>query len=131
MTRVICLILSAGILSACAGKPEFVERLLPDRAAPAGNGDLRLGSGYRGGDDPCVRVGQTEFTAPYLRSDEDLVGCPIAFDGRPDFIRGLDAREAVRTEDWVVYTVPLGNAAVTEFGIPTPITGGETPITGG
>lgn len=89
------------------------------------NGAVRVGGGYRGNDDPCRRAGVTEVTAPFASSGEDLVACPVSFDGRPAFIQTTRAREVVRTSDWVVYSVPLfGDAPVNQFPSAPPVTGG-------
>ncbi len=69
--------------------------------------DVSLGLGYRGSDDPCRRVGVTDLTEPYYNIEEDLVGCPIDFDGRPMFQIKTGGREVTRTEEWVIYRVPL------------------------
>ena len=72
-----------------------------------GSSDVRLGNGYRGADDPCRRAGSTSYTAPMLRSDADLVACPLDFNGRPAFQRTTGASEMGRTSDYVLYSVPL------------------------
>jgi len=69
--------------------------------------EVRVGLGYRGSDDPCRRVGATDFTQPYINRDEDLVGCPVEFDGRPEFQMKTGGREVTRTDEWVLYRVPL------------------------
>ena len=117
MRLLICSFFLIG-LAACNGNPI---------AGPTGasSNALSVGSGYRGEDDPCKRVGRSPVTETFLSSDADLVGCPIDFEGRSDFIRSLHATEATRTDEWVVYSVPLiGDASMS--GIPTtpPITGG-------
>ena len=122
------LILSALSLAACAGiGPGPSENAAaPAALEPATNTtDLRFGNGYRSANDACRRVGRSEFTAPFLTPDTDLVGCPVDFEGRADFIKATNAREATRTADWVLYSVPLVGTAPTAI-IPTapPITGG-------
>lgn len=97
MLRLISLISLTASVAGCA------TLMAPREAAT----ELRLGGGYRGLDDPCVRVGQTDFTAPLLREDADLVGCPIDFEGRPAFQTGTGGREVGRTDAWVLYSVPL------------------------
>lgn len=79
---------------------------LVTRGAPAASG-IPVGAGYRGADDPCRRVGRSSATAPYIARDEDLVGCPAGYDGRPAFEVATGAREVTRTGDWVIYRVPL------------------------
>lgn len=120
------LVLSLGGLAACGGSGE--PRLV-------GNADpqLRFGGGYRSAEDPCKRVGQTPFVERFFRADEDLVGCPLDFDGRAAFIQGTSAREVTRTGEWVIYTVPLfGSAPVSNIPAAPPITGSSdgTALTG-
>ncbi|MDF0602661.1 hypothetical protein P1J78_18130 [Psychromarinibacter sp. C21-152] len=98
MFRIVLTSLIVLPLAACA---QFVSR--GAEAEP----ELRFGTGYRGSDDPCVRVGETALTAPYVSQDEDLVGCPVDFDGRPAFQIKTGGREVTRTADWVIYRVPL------------------------
>lgn len=69
--------------------------------------DVAVGTGYRGAEDPCRRVGATRFTKPYINRDEDLVGCPVGFEGRPAFQKNTGGREVTRTDEWVIYRVPL------------------------
>ena len=115
-------------MAACAGNgPSATRNGIPETApAPAVNTpDLRFGSGYRAANDPCLRVGRTDFTAPHLSSETDLVGCPVDFDKRNVFIQNTNAREATRTAEWVLYSVPLVGSAPTAIIPPTaPITGG-------
>jgi hypothetical protein len=88
-------------------------------------GPLRIGGGYRAPDDACRRTGVTDLTAPFASSENDLVACPVDFEGRPAFIQGTKAREVTRTADWVVYSVPLfGEAPVAQIPVAPPITGG-------
>jgi len=115
MSRLIPLLIVATGLAACGPRvtaplPAPSEPAPQVAAGPGDGSDLRLGGGYRGADDPCVRVGQSDFTAPMLREDADLVGCPIDFDKRPAFQRGTNAREVGRTAAWVLYSVPLLSA---------------------
>ncbi len=124
MFRIAFTLSTAALLSGCAFMPEFVGRSETGPTTPVATQDLRFGGGFRGSDDPCVRLGPTEFTAPFLRTDGDLVGCPIDFEGRPAFIRSQNATEAARTDAWVLYDVPLANAPVTEFGPMRALTGG-------
>ena len=93
------IVLMAALILPIAGCAQFVSR----NSEP----DLRFGMGYRGTDDPCRRVGATRYTAPYINRDEDLVGCPVDFEGRPEFQERLGGREVTRTDDWVIYRVPL------------------------
>lgn len=61
-----------------------------------------------------------------LQADQDLVGCPVDFEGRPAFIKANDAVETTRTEQWVIYSVPLQGTPPVD--VPLPLTG---PVTGG
>ncbi len=97
----------------------------PDVSSKAETSNLRLGAGYRGSDDPCVRVGSSEAVAGFVSQESDLVGCPLDFEGRPAFIKATLAREVTRTDEWVVYSVPLFGA------IPTSELPSTPPITGG
>jgi len=45
-----------------------------------------------------------------------LGGCPIAFGGGPEFAAKTGGREVTRTEDWVIYRVPLVGEAPTTDG---------------
>ena len=99
-------------LSACGLMPDVsgIRNTEPSSSAEANttpNSDIRLGNGYRGADDPCRRAGSTEYTAPMLRADADLVACPIDFEGRPAFQRTTGASEMGRTSEYVLYSVPL------------------------
>lgn len=78
--------------------------------------DVVVGAGYRASDDQCRRVGASSITEPYITAEEDLVGCPIDFDGRPEFAIKTGGREVTRTEDWVIYRVPLVGEAPTTDG---------------
>ncbi|MEL7114165.1 MAG: hypothetical protein AAGP08_01010 [Pseudomonadota bacterium] len=123
------IVLSAGIfaLAACAttGEPELTGDSPTDGPTPAATGDVRVGGGYRGADDPCRRAGATALTEPFISTETDLVACPVDFDGRPAFIQSTSAREATRTPEWVIYNVPLfGAAPVGEVPVVPPATGG-------
>ena len=50
------------------------------------------------------------MTEQFVNSETDLVGCPIDFAGRPAFQINTGGREVTRTDDWVVYRVPLVGA---------------------
>ena len=95
-------VLTALLILPLAGCAEF---FVSRNATP--EPEVRTGLGYRGSDDPCRRVGMTDFTAPYITREEDLVGCPIDFEGRPDFQIKTGGREVTRTDEWVIYRVPL------------------------
>ena len=108
MTRALFFVLSAALLSGCASMMPLQREPAPKPATePVPDPELRLGSGYRSADDPCVRVGATPLTEPFLSRESDLVGCPIDFAGRPAFQINPGGREVTRTDDWVVYRVPL------------------------
>ncbi len=95
------LFITALVILPLAGCADLVTR----RADPGP--DLRFGTGYRGTSDPCKRVGRSEFTAAYVESENDLVGCPIDFPGRSEFQVKTGGREVKRTDHWVLYRVPL------------------------
>ena len=108
MTRAMFCVLSAGLLSGCASMMPLQRE--PAAAAPVNavpDPELSLGGGYRTPDDPCVRTGSTPLTAPFVNAETDLVACPIDFAGRPAFQINTGGREVTRTDDWVVYRVPL------------------------
>lgn len=110
-------------LTACGGRLGGEPRLVNDEP------QLRIGGSYRSGDDPCKRVGNTTFTERFVRADEDLVGCPVDYEGRAGFIQATGAREATRTEEWVLYSVPLfGAAPVSNLPATPPTTGGGSGI---
>ncbi len=96
-------LLSALILP-LAGCGDMVSRGI---FKPAVKSDIAVGMGYRGSDDPCRRVGKSRFTEPYITRDEDLVACPVTFEGRPAFQTKTGGREVTRTDEWVIYRVPL------------------------
>ena len=123
MTRPILLFALVACVSGCAA---FLPRAIgPSAPPPENTSDLRFGSGYRSANDACRRVGQTEFTAQFIRPDADLVACPVDFAGRDDFIKATDPREVARRGGWVLYNVPLvGIAPVTTFQAPPPVIGG-------
>ena len=112
------------LLAACGGEPPLDDTTAPP-ASPPSSAELRLGSGYRGSDDPCVRVGNSEAVAGFMSPEADLVACPIDFEGRPKFIQDNLAREVMRTSAYVVYSVPLFGA------IPTSEVPSTPPLTGG
>ncbi|MDJ0629396.1 MAG: hypothetical protein QNJ44_14145 [Rhodobacter sp.] len=74
---------------------------------PPEDAELRFGGSYRFANDPCRRVGETAVTAPFLDDRADLVACPVEYEGRGRFAIDNTATEAVRTENWVVYSVPI------------------------
>lgn len=113
-------ILIAILSVSLAGCAQFVSR------GAGAEPELRFGTGYRGGDDPCVRVGETALTAPYLNRDTDLVGCPVDFAGRPDFQINTGGREVTRTDEWVIYRVPLTGAPEITMTIEDPVD--DTPL---
>jgi hypothetical protein len=116
--------LEQGTADSPTGEPELVgDAPIADVTQPR-PGPLRLGGGYRGVDDPCRRAGASQVTAPFRSAQNDLVACPIEFSGRPRFIQATNAREVTRTQDWVVYSVPLVGEALNPQIPPTP------PITG-
>ena len=69
---------------AATAEPAETAPAAPTGTAVATDG-LRLGNGYRGNTDPCRRAGRTDFTAPHIVSDADLVACPVDFAGRGIF----------------------------------------------
>ncbi|MEM6324397.1 MAG: hypothetical protein AAF748_11960 [Pseudomonadota bacterium] len=98
MKRVLLLSCLIVPLAACGG---LVSRAVTPEP------EVAIGSGYRASEDPCRRVGATSLTEPFITSTDDLVGCPIDFEGRPEFQTKTGGREVTRTEDWVIYRVPL------------------------
>ena len=120
-------LMGLGALVACAtpGEPELTGDSPTDAPTAARSGSLKLGGGYRGADDPCRRTGVTALTEPFASRENALVACPVDFEGRPAFIQATVAREVTRTDEYVVYSVPLfGAAPVTEVPTTPPITGG-------
>ena len=125
MKRILMTLPVVVLLAGCGGSALVDDTVARESTGQAGSAELRLGSGYRGSDDPCVRVGNSEAVAAFVSSESDLVGCPIDFEGRPKFIQDNLAREVLRTDGWVVYSVPLFGA------IPTSELPSTPPLTGG
>ena len=125
MKRILMTLPVVVLLAGCGGSALVDDTVARESTGQAGSAELRLGSGYRGSDDPCVRVGNSEAVAAFVSSESDLVGCPIDFEGRPKFIQDNIAREVMRTDSYVVYSVPLFGA------IPTSELPSTPPITGG
>lgn len=92
---VVCL-----LAAACAPTPQTGP--LPETTLPF------FGTGYRGEDDPCRRLGESPETNTYLDHTADLVGCPEAMEDHADFVNTTGAREVFRQDGYVIYTVPTG-----------------------
>ena len=86
MKRILMTLPVVVLLAGCGGSALVDDTVARESTGQAGSAELRLGSGYRGSDDPCVRVGNSEAVAAFVSSESDLVGCPIDFEGRPKFI---------------------------------------------
>ncbi|MDF0598108.1 hypothetical protein [Psychromarinibacter halotolerans] len=73
----------------------------PDRPA-----ELALfGTGYPNPGDPCLRAGESAFTATYLDDAADLVACPPGTDPGL-FAYTTGGREVARLDGWIVFSIP-------------------------
>ncbi|GGL59936.1 hypothetical protein [Wenxinia marina] len=86
------LVLAAPLVAACAAEPEGLPF---------------FGDGYRAPGDPCLRVGENEFTNQFLDDSSDLVGCPRDMENLGVFVTETGAVLVAQTEDANLYSVPL------------------------
>lgn len=104
MTRPLLLLSAAALAAACTGPLATRNAPLPPTPEDA---ELRFGGSYRFARDPCRRVGETDLTRPHVNAQSDLVACPVAYEGRGRFAIDSQSTELARTENWVVYSVPI------------------------
>ncbi len=91
------------LLAACAqveNGDTGSELLWPETALPV------FGDGYPEPGAPCRRVGESPDTIDFLDDAADLIGCLEAWEGRTDYARSVQAREVLRRDGYVLYSVP-------------------------
>lgn len=90
------LLVPAVLLAACTPTPEPVTDGLP-----------LFGDGYRFKGDICRRVGEDDFTNPFLDDAADLVACPEDAENLGVFVIDTGAQEVARRDGYVLYSVPV------------------------
>lgn len=96
---------AAVILTGCAQAPapDATDRGFLGRSE---TGELLLVRAYRGDDDPCVLVGETEATGNFLDDAADLVGCPAGSPEAQAFPSETGAIPITEIDGYQLYTVP-------------------------
>ncbi len=113
MTRFLCMLTALSVLGGCAMFDRFTSRNADVSSfnepvlSPVTQGEFPLGIGFRTKDDPCRFTGMSDVTKDHITRESNLVSCPLDYDGRGRFAIDSDAIERVRTEEYVVYTVPI------------------------
>ncbi len=75
-------------------------------AGPPRPPELALfGDGYPNAGDPCLRSGESAFTADYLDDAADLVACPPGTDPGL-FAYTTGGREVARLGGWILFSIP-------------------------
>jgi hypothetical protein len=95
------LLLAATTLTAC-NTAQTPATEMPATTLPI------FGDGYPNPGDTCRRVGESAETNNFLDDSADLIGCPEDWSERENFAQGLGAREVLRQDGWVLYSVPRG-----------------------
>ena len=83
------------VVSACTVGP-----VTPPDALPF------FGNGYRFDGDACRKLGESSATQDYLDDAADLVGCPDDLENLGVFVIDTGAREVVRRDGYVIFSVP-------------------------
>ena len=104
MIRPLCVLTAAALVTACTNP--FATRQTSAPPTPE-DSQLVFGSKYSKGSDQCRRVGTSELTEGHVNDRSDLVACPIEDPARGRFAIDSNSTELARTENWVVYSVPI------------------------
>lgn len=113
MTRFLCMLTALSVLGGCAMFDRFTSRSADvssfdePLSSPVMQGEIPRGMGFRTMDDPCRFTGESEMTSAHITRESNLVSCPVDYEGRGRFAIDTDAIERLRTDEYVVYTVPI------------------------